>query len=122
MDQALRIFLEDYKVWLDTTKKEYNKAKILLGATKQLVAENQESIKSLETLRCEIDKLFQKNYMLMESHLHVHNVYSWYSDEDKKIIDEYKTVNEKVDALIREISAFLKSYTAIDEDQTNAEL
>ena len=109
MERALEIFLEEYTIWLNATKTDYNSTKTFFKEVKQQLASGQGHKDSLKELDSKRRHLFQMAYMMMESHLRLHNVYSWYSEKDKKLIDEYKTVSEKANNLNGEIYDYIKS-------------
>ena len=123
MDQALIVFLDDYTVWLDATKKEIYNSKTLLSATKQLITLNNNQIEaSMNTLRDKIVMLLQKTYILMECHIRVLKVYNMYSDEDKKIIDEYEPVSTEAYKLVKEINNFIHPYLNGNESQSTLDV
>ena len=123
MDQALFVFLDDYTVWLDATKKEINNSKALLNETKQLIASNNNQIStSINSLRDKIVMLLQNAYILMECHIRVLKVYNMYSDEDKKTIDEYEPVSTEVYKLVKEINNFIRSYLNVNESNNNLDI
>ena len=109
MERALEIFLEEYTIWLNATKKDYNETSKFFKETKKQVAAGQAHNDILKELDSKRRHLFQMLYMMMESHLRLHNVYSWYSDDDKKLIDEYKPVSQKAANLNGEIFDYIKS-------------
>ena len=111
MEQALKHFIEEYTVWLNATKKDYDLTKNAYIAAQKSPLTNE--IK--DELNSMVRHLFQMNYMLMESHIAIFNLYVWYSDEEKQLIDEYKPTCEKVSKLIKAVDNFTKSVEAKDE-------
>ena len=86
MHPALETFLKEYQIWLTATKESTVVTNEKFLEIQELVKESGFSEEISNRLYRAYHTLFQTNYLLMESHLRVKNVYANYSDEDKQIM------------------------------------
>lgn len=111
MQVVLEPFFAEYQRLLKFTKAKYNKTqKRFIFLKSQRV--DKELIDEMISLS---HSLFQASYLLMESHLHIKNIYDNYSDEEKKIIDEYDNFAEKCSILVADMLKYTQNFSHLTD-------
>ena len=105
MNASLVKYFQDYKMNLNITRMNYEATFDRFILIKQEVAENGPSKSLSRELQLLAKALFQNNYKLMETYLSVQNLYSNYSKEEKTVIDEYESLDKKVNRLITKMNS-----------------
>lgn len=104
MNQQLKYIFETYKLWFNTTKLQLNNVKNAFQQFKTIKNPTKQELENFNLLR---DELFQVNYMMMEAHLSVENLYDEYPDNIKKKIDAYDDLYLKVYTLTGEMAQYV---------------
>ena len=104
MEQGLKYLFDTYKLCYNLTKLQLSNSIKAFNEFKSIPNPTEEEIKNFNWLR---DELFNVNYMMMEAHLAVENLYDEYPDNIKKKIDAYDDLYLKVYTLTGEMAQYV---------------
>ena len=118
MEKALRVFYNEYIMFLEGVKSKMVEAIAKTIKVKHEIDYSNPSQKMLNELDRIRRGLFQTNYLLMESHIRLPNPHPCFSDEENKSILEYEDVSRQANNIIKRIDEFLNSFKK-EEINTN---